>query len=169
MRISNPHPAQQRADGIIQGLLLNAMEFHVLLVDLQMHALVGLAEGIVHVDDKVHRTEGRADSARRLAPRRGVGAVDLGHQGRQNGRPRRHLNHLDGGSFRHRQAGQPAARVERDGVALTVALVLGPQVDLELAVPGPVAQVRVTHQAVEVERRRRARIGLNGRQLGEFR
>ena len=169
VRITDPHPAQKRADGVVQGLLLYAMEFHVLVVDLQMNALMGLAEGIVHVDDKVHRTKDLADAARRLAPAGRIGAVDLCHQGRQNGRPGRHLDDLDGASVGRRQGGESAARVERDSVALTVALVLGPQVDLELAVPGPVAQIGMAHQAVEVKGRRRARVGLNGGQFRELR
>ena len=65
------------------------------------------------------------------------------------------------------QAREPLADVERNRVARTSALSLGLEVDREIAHLRLGAQIVVAHQAVEVERRRRARIGLYRGQLGQ--
>ena len=61
---------------------------------------------------------------------------------------------------------QPLAQVERDVVARPLAFAARSQVDLEFAQFRRLAQVIVPHQSVEIERRRRAGIGL---QRGDLR
>ena len=60
---------------------------------------------------------------------------------------------------------EPPAHFERDLVAGPAALGLGREIDLQIALLRLVAQIGVAHETVEVERRGRARIGLDRGQL----
>ena len=53
-----------------------------------------------------------------VAPAVGLGPVDLGHDGRQHGRPRRHLNDFDIGVEAFADFYQLRSQPHRDGVAL---------------------------------------------------
>ncbi len=92
-----------------------------------------------------------------LEPARGVGAVHLGDERLQDGRPRRDLGHLDPGAGLRGQRRQHVAHALGDRVALLRPLLLRDEVDLQVGLVRRPAQEVVADQAVEVVRRRRAR------------
>ena len=99
----------------------------------------------------------------------GIRAIDLGHHCLHHRRARRHLG--DGHLARPplaRQRRQQGARLLGDLVAAALAFLLVQQLHLDLGQPGVVAQIVVTHHAVEVERTRGAGIGLQCRDLGDL-
>ena len=61
-----------------------------------------------------------------------------------------------------------AADVERDGMARAAASALGRRLICDIALLGRGAEIGVTNEAVEVERRSRAGIGLNETHLRQF-
>ena len=167
LRIADLHPADQRADRVVDRLLLDAVEFERLLVDREAQALGRLAETVVDVDDEIDRLERLAHFRGERAAARRVRAIDFGEQRREHRRPGRNLDHLERRAGGQREIGEPTADVERDRVARALALVFGDEIDREVALLRIRAQVVVAHEAVEVERRRRARVGLDRRQLGQ--
>ena len=78
---------------------------------------------------------------------------------REHGRAGRNLGHLDARAVTFGDGDQPGAHFLGDLVALQVALVLVHQVDLKIAQFRAAAQEILAHQAVEVDRRRRAGVG----------
>ena len=170
LRIADLGSADQRAERIVDRLLLDAVKFQRLLVDGDAQPFGRNAVAVVRVDDEVDAIERLTHARRGRAPRRRVGAVDLGEQCRKHRRTGRNLNHFQRSVGGERQVLQPLADVERDGVAGALAVVLRRQVDVEVAHLRLAAHVVVAHQAVEIERRRRPRIGLDRhqfRQVGE--
>ena len=101
-----------------------------------------------------------------LAPAVGLGAVDLGDERRQHRRARRHFDHLDVGAVALADGLQRGAHARGDGVALLAAVVLVDQVHLQVADLAAAAQVVLAHQAVEVDRRGGAGVGLVVGDLG---
>ena len=144
---------------------MDAVEFQVLLVDLETQALGRCAQGVVGVDDEVDAVEGLPHLGGGSPARFRVGAVDLGQQRAQHRRPRRHLDDLHGRAGRHREILQALADLQSHRMALAVALVFRFEVDLQVALPGLAAQVIVTDQAVEIEGRGGPYIGLD---VGQF-
>ena len=165
LRIADRRAAEQAGDRVVDRLFLDAVEFQRLLVDREAQALGRLGEAVVDVDDKIDRLERFADFGRHRAPALRVGAIDFGEHGGKHRRAGRHLDHLERRPGRQRQIGEPMADVEGDGVAGALALRLVDQIDGEIALLRLVAQVVMAHQAVEVERRRRAGVGLDRGQL----
>jgi len=66
-----------------------------------------------------------------------VGAVDFGDDRRQHRRPRRHLDHLDAGIRKPRDAFDPGTGRAGDGMAFPAALVLVEQVTWISPTSGP--------------------------------
>ena len=95
-----------------------------------------------------------------------VGPVDLRDERREHRRAGRHFHHLDLGPQRRADAREFGPHRGGDLVALAVAVVLVDQVDLQVAILRRLPQVVLPHQAVEVDRRGRARIALVVGHLG---
>ena len=161
VRIADGGAAEQRLDGVVDVLLLDAEELEAVLVDGDAQARPRLADGIVDVDDIGHRLEDLLDLVRHRAPGLRVRAVDFGEQRRQHRRTGRHLDHARDGAGGQGDLLQPRAQIERDVVAGAVAVAARRQIEMQFAELGRFAHVIVPHQAVEVERRRRAGIGLD--------
>ncbi len=123
---------------------------------------------IVDVDDEGHRLEDLLQFVGDLAARLGIGTIDLGQQRRQHRRAGRHLDHARHRPGRQRDGLHARAQGERDLVAGAVAVGLGRQVEMQFAELGRLANIVVPHQAVEVERRRRAGIGLDRAHFRHF-
>ena len=138
-----------------------------MLVDRDAQPLGGLGESVVDIDHEVDRLERLAHLGGELAPARRVGAVDLGEHGRKHRRAGRHLHHLERRPLAKRQVGEAVADVERDRVAGAGAIALADEIDREVALLRLVAQIIVAHETVEIERRRRAGVGLDRGQLGK--
>ncbi len=114
VRVADRRAAEVGGDGVVDVLLLHLVELEVVLVDLDAQPRRLLAEAHVVVDDEGHGVEDFAHLARDLAALIGIGAVDLGEQRGDDGRPRRHLDHLEGRAFGRRQSFETLAHVERD-------------------------------------------------------
>ena len=124
--------------------------------------------GVVDVDDERHRAEAVLDLGGDRAAGLGVGAVDLGEQRRQHRRPGRRLDHLQRWCPAARRGRRAAARMSSAMAWLARSRsAFGSEVDLHVALLGLGAQVVVAHQAVEVERRGGAGIGLDRAHLGQ--
>ena len=146
------------------------MIFQRLLVNGEAEPFCRHAVAVVDINHVIDGLEGLADAGGGRASGRGVGAVDFGKQGREHRRPRRDLNHLERGMRRQRQVGEALANIQRDGVTRPFAVVLGRQIDGEVAHLRLAAQIIVANEPVEVERRGGARIGLDRdqfRQVGD--
>ena len=98
----------------------------------------------------------------------GVGSVDFSHQRLQHGRSRRHFHHLDIGPHRLGDRRQHFACCNGHFMRTAVAHGFVQQLNLDIALPGFLAQVIMAHQTVEVERRRRTGIGLNRGDFGKL-
>ena len=105
--------------------------------------------------------EDRLDLRRHLRPPGGIGSVDFGHQRLQHGRSRRHLGHLQRGAERPGDRQQPVAHAPRHVVALRRPLAFRHEVHLQVGQVRRPAQKVVTHEPVEVVRRRRADVLLH--------
>ena len=125
------------------------------------------AVAVVHIDHRGLRAEQGFQLGGHGAPGHGIGAVDLGQQGRQHRRPRRGFDDLDRRSRRQRQVRETTAQVEGDGVAAAIALALGCQHHRQITLFRAGAQEVMTHQAVEIERRGRPGIALQRLHLGQ--
>ncbi len=162
VRIADGDAAEQRLDGVVDVLLLHAEEFQAVLVDGDVQARARLADGIVDVDDIGHRLEDLLDLVRHRAPGLRIRAVDFGQQastapaGRAAPRPRAAT--VPAGSVTLLEA---RAQIERDVVAGAAALAARRQIEMQFAQFRRFAHVIMPHQTVEVERRRRAGIGLD--------
>ena len=107
-----------------------------------------------------------AHGACHLLPALGFRPVDLGHQRRQHRRAGRHLDQLDVGAQAPADLLQAGPQPLDDGVTLLRAMRLVQQRHLQVAHLAAAAQVVLPHQAVEVDGRSRAGIGLVVAHLG---
>ena len=96
-----------------------------------------------------------------------IGAVNLGHERLENRRPGRDLRDLHVRVPPLRDRRDKRASPLGDGVALRFSLAFRKEVDLKVADVRPGAEKVVPHQAVEVERRRRAGVHLVIGNLGD--
>ena len=168
MRIADRHAAHELGDRVVHILLADLVIFEIVLVDADALALGAHAETVIHVDDERHALEDLAQLGGDRSARLAVRAIDFTKQRRQDRRPRRHLDHLHRRAGRHRERSQPLAHVERDQVTGPIALALRRQVELQVAKLGILADIVVAHETVEVERRRRPRMGLDRQQLRQI-
>ena len=94
-----------------------------------------------------------------------IRAIDFRHDGLQHRRARRHLYHSKSGIqvVQHPREGLPGcnSHLVARAHAAVLANVLVQQLDLHLGLPRVLAHVVVTHHSVEIERLRRADIGLH--------
>ena len=137
-------------------------------VDLETPDLVGLLHQVVHIDHPRRAGENGGQLVGGLSTDGGIRPVNFGHQGLQNGWPRRHLNHRNARAQCLRQRRQNLTRRAGDLVAGTFPRPFVQKLDLHIPVPGVLTQVIVAHQAIEIERRGRAGIGLDRHDLGDF-
>ena len=156
----------QRGDDL---LLRHAEHGGLAAVDQQQRARRGGDAAVVDVDHAVGLLEHAAHRLRHLPAAGGVGAVDLGDDRRQHRRAGRHFDDLDVGAEALADLLQRRPHAGGDGVALLAAVVLVDQVDLQVADLAAAAQVVLAHQAVEVDRRGGAGIGLVVGHLGHRR
>ena len=138
-------------DAVERGLLFvhqqAVLRLVVLHVPVHIHHAIGALPQIANLS-------GDADAALLRRP------VDLGHQRLQHGRTGRHLGHLDARAKAIGDGQQALAHLLGDLVALQFAIVLAEQVHLDIGDVRSAAQIVMAHQAVEVERRGRAHVGL---------
>ena len=159
--------AHAHGQGVVDVLDCHAKALGLFAVDLEVPDLVVGLEIIVDIVQARRLLEEGRHVLGELAPGIGIGSVDLGHHRLQHRRARRHLDHLDHGAGRFRQGLEPLAHLDRDLVAGTVTLVLVEQLYLDVALPGLAAQIVVPYQAIEVEGRGGADIGLQIGDLGD--
>ncbi len=138
------HPEQGRLGPVHHHQALGALVLH----------------RVVHVHDVGGPLEDRAHLAGDGDLALVVQAVDLRHQRGQHRRPGRDLHDLGVAVVRAGDLLQGGAQRPGDGVALAVAIVLVHQIDLDVPQVGPLAQVVLAHQAVEVDGCGGAGIGL---------
>ena len=124
---------------------------------------------VINVDHAGGALEHAADLPRQLLAASGVGAVDLGDDGREYRRAGRHFNHLHVGAKPSAYVLQRRSLAQRNAVALLLALRFVEQVDLDVAHFATGAQVVLAHQAVEVDGRGGAGVGLEVLDLGHRR
>ncbi len=110
--------------------------------------------GPVHVHNPVDGLEDGPHLIRHANLLLVVGPVDLCGQGRHHRGPRRDLRQLHGSPERPGHGIHRRTHPQCDGVTLIRALGLGLQVDLDIGNGRSPAQEVVSHQTVEVERRR---------------
>ncbi len=161
VRIAHHALAVQKLDRVEHIRLLHREEFEIVGLDGRAQPRGRGPEAVVHIDHEGHALEGVADAAGRFAPRLGRGTVDLGQKRRDHRRTGRRLHRLQHRPLGARDRLQPLADLERDLVALAVPRGLGREIDLQVALVRPTAQIVVPHQPVEVEGRRRAGMGLD--------
>ncbi len=127
----------------------------------------GLAIGVIDIDDEGDGFEDLLHFLRHGEPGGLIRPVDLGEQSGEHRRPGRHLHHLEHAARGQGERLEPAAEIERDGVAGAPALGLGREHEVQPAEPGRLPRVIVTDQAVEVEGFGRAGIELERAELGQ--
>ena len=119
------------------------------------------AKAVVHVHNVRNGRENLAQLQRNGAAGLGIRAVNLGQKGGHDRWAGRRFHHLHRSAFGQVQRQNTRPQVQSDVMAFAVALTLGREVHLQIAIARLVAQIIVPHQAVEVERRRCARMGLD--------
>ena len=159
--------AVQQGQRVEHVLFLHAEEVEIVGRDRRAQAAGLGAEAVVDVDDEGHGLERLADAGGGGAAGFGVGAVDLGQKGRDHRRAGGRFHDLEAGAFGHVQRREPFAQVKRDVMAGAVAVGLRQQVDRDFAQLGLCAQVVVADEAVEVEGRGRAGMGLDDGHFGQ--
>ena len=151
---------ERRAYGVDDVALGDALQRRLLVIDAQHEPRRGLLDARVHVDDVGRRGERPANRLRELLLSGVVGPVDLGDDRREHRRAGRDLDHLRRGAVPLRDPLDLRAHGERDLVRLAAARVLVDEVHLQVAELRQRAQVVLPNEAVEVDRRRGARVGL---------
>ena len=136
VRVADRHAAQIGADRVIDIALLDLVKFEIVVIDRQAHARRAFAIADVIIDDVGHRAEYLAEFACDGAALFGICAVDLGEQRRDHGWTRRHFDDLDRCAFRHGQAFQAFAHIQRDYVAGARPIEFREQIDLQIALVG---------------------------------
>ena len=130
--------------------------------------MLGRHEAVVYVHDVGLGVERLAHDPRQLLLDVAERPVDLRHQRCLHRGSRRHLDDLHGRAVAAPDLGQCRPDRQRDLVALSVAVVLVDQVHLDVAELRPAAQVVLADQAVEIDRRGRARVDLVVGDFGQF-
>ena len=126
------------------------------------------AERIVGVDDERHRLEDLLHLLRGAGAGGFIRAVDFGQQCCHHRRAGRGFDHLDRTALGHGHRLELLAQVHRDFMARARAIALGQQGNHQIALLRLGAQEVVPHQAVEIERRRGAGIGLHRHHFGHL-
>src|SRR5487761_2283356 len=160
MGIADRYAAEQRLDGVVDVTLLDAEKLEPVLVDRQPQPWPLLADRNVDIDNERHFGEDFFDLPGDRPSRCRVRPVDFSEQGRKHRRPGRHLDDLDAGARGNADGLEALPEIERDVVAYALAIGACGKIDLQLAQLGSFTNIIVTHQAVEIERRRRAGVGL---------
>ncbi len=168
MRISHRHAPEQRLDGVVDVTLLDPEKFEPVLVDGQSQPRSLLADRIVDIDDERYFGEDLLHFGSDGPARCRVRPVDFSEKSGEHGRPRRHLDDLDAGAGRRVDRLQALAQIQCDVVARSLAVGARGKVDLQFAKFGPLPQVIVANETVEIERRRRAGIGLHRSNFGQI-
>ncbi len=156
-------PHLHRLDDV---LLRHACQGRLVLQHAQHEALGVVLHCVVDRHDAIGLLEHRAHLLGDCHLGVVIGAVDFGDDGRHHRRTGRHFDHLDVGAVLLRDGFDGGTERLRDVMALAVAFVLVDQIDLQVAHLGAGAQVILPHQAVEVDRRRGAGVGLVVGDLG---
>ncbi len=167
LHVAEDEAAHRHLELAVDGLDRHAAPAGLFAVDHEAPGAERHLQVAVDVDGDLGALEQRLDVGGHLAAGRVIGAVDLGHHGLQHRRSGRHLDHLDAraqlaGDRREHLAGEHG---ELFGGA--VAVVLGGQLDLDIGLPRPVAQVAVADQPIEIERTCRADVALQRHHLGD--
>jgi hypothetical protein len=139
VRVADPDPAQKRTQGIVDRLLFDTVELEIVLVDGKAQALGRGTEGIVGVDNEVDLLEDVAQARGGHPPGLGVRTVDLGQEGGEHRWAGRHLGELHRRALGQGHVLEPLAHRKGELVAASVALLLGQEVDLKIALLGRLA------------------------------
>ena len=115
----------------------------------------------VDIDHPRRLLENFLHLGRQLESRSIIRTVYLGHDSLQDRRTRRHLGHGNPCFVPLGDFGQTRTHPLGNVVALLLAFMAREQIDLKVGNRRPRAQKVVPHQAVEIERRRRARVNLH--------
>ena len=149
--------------GLVDGIHRDAAPYGLLGIHFKMPVVIRCGHIGIHIDhtlglfEKAHHVRGN------LAPGCGIRPVNFGHHGLQYRRTGWHFDNHDARTRTLRNRFQPAAGIFGDLMAAAFALILVHQQDLQLTVPGILAQVVMPNQAIEVEWLRGPCIGLHGR------
>ena len=166
MGVADNLAAQRRAHGVVDLMVADLQRFQAVAIGNQAQAWAGVAVAVVDVDDVGHGMEDRLHSLGHAATGRCVRPVDLGQQGRHDRRTWWRFDDFDHRAGREGDLGQALAQVQGDGVAVAVAIILGRKRHRQVAHFGLVAQIIVTHEAIEIERRGGPGVGVD---CGDFR
>ncbi len=131
------------------------------LIDDQRRLRLRRRDVPIDVDDSGRLLEHGFHLAGELQATRRIRTVDFRDERLQHRRPRRHFRHLNRGVEPSRDRHEPIAHALGDVVALLAALVFRREIDLEVGEVRAAAEKVVTHQAVEVVRRRQADVALH--------
>ena len=167
LRKADLHAADERGDRVVDRALLDAVILERLLIDREAQALGALAEAVVRIDDEIDRVEGlahfrrrdRAASPRRVHRLRRAASTSTGGPG---GTSTTLIAVCSG-------AGRPSSRLRISSAMAWLARLRSPfgcRLIARSPMLGRPAQIVMAHEAVEVERRGRAGIGLDRGQLG---
>ena len=141
------------------------MEFETVLINRYSEPRRLVAEAVGVIDDKRYAAEDTAHLAGDGASGLGIGSIDLGEEGREDGRAGRHFHDFERCAIGKAQVLQSVSDVERDGVTGPFARVFWTQVDLEIALLRFGPQIGMPHESIEVEWRGCAYVRLDRRQL----
>ena len=158
--------AECRVDGLRDHLGGDAQALRALALDAQEGTRRVFLHGRVHAHDVGGVREGLGHVGGQGAAAFFVRTIDLGHDGREHGRARRHFHHLDARTVDQSDALQLGSVALGNGVAFLAAVGGVGQVDLQIATLGVAAQVVLAHQTVEGDGAGRARVTLHVRDFG---
>ena len=168
LHIAQHVAAQRHRQLAVDRLDGNAATLRLFVVDLKVPVVVRLAHVIVDIHQALGLAEDVGQHAGDLATRVVIRAVHLGDHRLQHRRPRRHFHHREARRAARHQRVNLRARIHRDLVTGAVALIFVQQVELDLGLPRLLAQVVVTHHAIEVERACGADVNLRVHYLGHL-
>ena len=163
MRIADRNAAEVGLDRIVDVVFFDLVELNVVLIDGKAKTRRAITTGHIIVDDEGHLTEDIAQLNRNCASHIGIVAVNLGKQRGDEGGPGGTSNRI----FTTLSLGYaefpPRPHVQRIG-AVRWRSPLGAN-RLQIALLRLTTQIRVPHEAVEIEWSGRPRIGLDARQF----
>ena len=166
MDIGHIRALQAGAQGLHDLRLGDAEQRRLLPVDVDDEAWRRRLVAVIHVDDVGRRVEQLADILRKLALLGVARPVNLGHDRCAHRRSRRHFDDLHGGAVVASDGGERRPDGERDVMALAAAVALVDQIDLDVAEARVLPQIVLAHEAIEVDRRGGAGVGLVIADLG---
>ena len=163
--IAQRHTAERQGPVAVDRLYRYAPAAGLPVIDIETPVFVGHAQVVVDIDEAFRLVEYPGQIAGDLAPRFGVRPMHFRNHGLQHRRSRRHFDHGDHGIQPTDQGLQALAGGHGDFVTGALTLFLVQQLDLNLRLPGVLAQIVMAHHAVKIIGPRRAHIGLQRRHL----